>query len=479
MKVAVLGGGGFRTPLMWLSVAEDAGVDEVALHDVSESRLLRICAVIEGLRRERGGGPPVRSTTRVKEAVDGADVIFCALRVGGLEGRVVDETVPLRHGVLGQETVGPGGIWFALRTLPVMLEVARAVRAAAPSAWFLNFTNPAGLVTEALRDYLGDRVVGICDSPEALCARVAAALGRRRRDLTFDYAGINHLGWLLRVRDSERDLLPDLLADERAAGSLEEGRLFGAAALRESGMIPNEYLVYYESPGAIVDAFRRAGATRGEQLLTQQSRFYDAGEEDPGEALASWRRARDARFGSYMAEAWEAVGETPDGALPHDEGGALPHDEGGADGADATTGAPGDAPQPDGDEGPGAAGYAAIAASFLRSAARRADETLIVNVANRGRLPFLDDGAVVEVPCTITAAGPRSRAVGRLPSAQAELVARVKEVERTTIRAAVEGSRRLALQALIAHPLVPTRAVAEKILTGYLASSPEVAERLR
>lgn len=466
MRVTVLGGGGFRTPLVWESVArvaEEAGVDELMLHDVSAARLTRIAAVVEGLRREHHGGPAVRTTTNLRAAAEGAGIVFCAIRVGGLEGRVIDETVPLREGVMGQETVGPGGISFALRTVPVMLAMARAVSEVAPTSWFLNFTNPAGLVTEALREVLGDRVVGICDSPEALCARVAAALGRRRSELVFDYAGVNHLGWLLAVRAGGRELLPELLSDDTRLGSVDEARLFGVERLRRLAMVPNEYLVYYEAPGALADAFRRAGATRGEVLLAQQASFYDAGDDEPAAALASWRLARDARFGTYMAEAWASAPPRP------------------LDASVRGTGAPasdGPAPNDPLEDGPGAAGYAAIAAAFLRALCGPAGATLVLNVANRGALPGLDDDAVVEVPCTVTPAGPRAGAVGALPPAQADLVARVKEVERLTLRAALEGSRALALRALAAHPVVPSHDVAERILDGYLAAFPDLARRL-
>ena len=455
MKVAVVGGGGFRTPFVWEAVnevAEAARVEEVALHDVSRSRLDLIARVIEGRRREVGGGPPVRTTTELPDAIEGAEVVFCAIRVGGLEGRVVDETVPLRHGVLGQETVGPGGISFALRTVPVMLDVAATVAQRAPRAWFLNFTNPAGLVTEALRPLLGDRVVGICDAPAALCARVASALGLRARDLDFGYAGLNHLGWLLGAHDGDGDLLPGLLESD-ALCRVEEARLLGVGRVRELGMVPNEYLVYYERPREVVDAFRRAGATRAELLVSQQACFYGAKrEDDPVRALASWRRTRDARHATYMAEARAAPHLGPAEA----EMAAAPDDE-----------------------GPGELGYAAIAAAFLRAVASPGYETrLTLNVANRGRLGFLDDDAVVEVACDVGPHGPRARAARPLPRAQADLVARVKEVERTTIRAAVEGSRRLALEAVAAHPVVPSRAVAERIVDDYLAALPELAARL-
>jgi 6-phospho-beta-glucosidase len=459
VKIAVVGGGGFRAPYVWESVAEVAGevpIDALVLHDVSEVRLARIEAVIEGMRRERGG-PPVSTTTTLVDAVDGADVVLCAIRVGGLEGRVVDETVSLSEGVLGQETVGPGGLCFALRTLPAVLSIARVVRQVAPSSWFLNFTNPAGLITEALQQELGDRAVGICDAPAGLCARVAAAMTRPMRTLAFDYAGLNHLGWLIAARDGDRDLLPGLLADERRLTGIDEVRLFGAERIRALGMIPNEYLIYYEAAGDIVKAFRRAGATRAELLLNQQRRFY-AGGGGPEEALASWREARDRRFGSYMDEAWDAAGRDVLCSMSCEN-----------DNSEST----------EGFEGPGEAGYAAIAVTFLRAVTHSADDVLVLNVRNRGRLPFLDDDAVVEVPCIVSRTGPTSLTVGELPPEQQNLVARVKAVERTTIRASLEGSRALAVDGMAAHPVVPTRAAAERILAGYLDAFPDLARRLR
>lgn len=441
---------------MWRSLAglaDEATVEEVILHDVSAQRLGRIAAVIEGMRRQRdGSGPPVRSTTVLEDALEGSGVVTCAIRVGGLEGRIVDETVPLRLGVLGQETVGPGGIAFALRTVPVMTAIAETAARAAPDAWFLNFTNPAGLITEAIRPILGDRAIGICDSPTALCARVAAALGRPMAELRYDYAGCNHLGWLVGVHADDGDLLPGLLADDARLARVEEARLFGDRALRESGAIPNEYLVYYERPGEVVEAFHRAGATRAQVLSSQQSAFFAGGPgETPEEALASWRATRDARHVTYMAEVRPA---TDEGAA--EEPGAHPPVE-----------------------SPGEAGYAAIAASFLRAVAGDSGETLILDVANRGRLSFLDDDAVVEVPCTVGRADLSVVEGAALAGRQRELVARVKEVERLTIRAAMEGSRALALEAIAAHPVVPSREVAGRILAGYLDGHADLRALLR
>ena len=264
MRVAIVGAGGFRTPLIHgvlLDAQERLGISEVVLHNDNAERIRRIQPVLDGLAAERGRQLAVRVETDLDAAVSGARFVLCAIRVGGLAGRVVDETVPLEHGVLGQETVGPGGIAFALRTLPAMRRIAAAVERHAPDGWLINFTNPAGLVTEALQETLGERAIGICDSPDHLCREVADALELPFDDLAFDYAGLNHLGWLLSARQAGRDLLPGLLADGERVERLPAAELFGAGRLRELGAVPNEYLFYYERPQQAIDGFRRAGAT--------------------------------------------------------------------------------------------------------------------------------------------------------------------------------------------------------------------------
>src|ERR687886_1638640 len=190
--------------------------------------------------------------------------------------------VPLVYGALGEETTGPGGICFALRTIPAMIDLAHTIAERAPGAWLVNFTNPAGMVTEAVQRVLGDRAIGICDSPSGLCRRVARALGRDPGELWFDYFGLNHLGWLRGVRDGERELLGDLLADDDALAGLEEGRLFGAEWLRTLGMIPNEYLYYFYYGSDTVESIRRAPKPRGAYLLETQAAFYaSANGEEP------------------------------------------------------------------------------------------------------------------------------------------------------------------------------------------------------
>ncbi len=443
MKLTIVGGGGFRVPLVYgalLEKAERLRLDAVVLHDIDANRLGRIATVLDGLAAEHGGRVPFRTTTDLADALEGADYVFCAIRAGQLEGRVVDEAVPLDQGVLGQETTGPGGICFALRTIPAMVALAQEMAERAPGAWLINFTNPAGMVTEAVQQVLGERAVGICDSPSGLCRRVAAALGRDPGELWFDYFGLNHLGWLKGVRDQRGELLPGLLEDDERLSGFEEGRLFGGDWLRSLAMIPNEYLYYFYYLADTVNAIRERPATRAAFLLEQQRAFYEQERQGAAEALAAWRSTRHDRERTYMAEARSAAGDGSEHAADEN------------------------------------AGYEAEAMSVLEAMALNTHAVLILNTANRSSVPGLDDRAVVEVPAVVGRAGPVPLAVGAVPAHAGALVAQMKDVERTTIDAALTGSRELAVKALALHPLVPSVTTARAIFDGYRERLPALKE---
>ncbi|MPZ62966.1 MAG: 6-phospho-beta-glucosidase [Propionibacteriales bacterium] len=447
MRLTILGGGGFRVPLIYRALGEDdeLGVSELVLYDVDVRRLDSVHAVLKHIAAGvTGRAPAVRLTTDLRDALTGTDFVFSAIRVGGLAGRVCDERAAMSEGVLGQETTGAGGICFGLRTIPEAQRVASAIRDVAPESWLINFTNPAGMVTEAMSAILGDRVVGICDSPVGLFRRVSRVLGIDVDRAEFDYAGLNHLGWLNGVRVDGQDLLPALLADSERLRQIEEGRLFGPQWLRALGSIPNEYLWYWYFRSDAVAAEQSAAETRGEFLLREQRAFYtdppaDDREVDPAVAYARWDEIRRQREESYMAEGRRAsgAGERSDADL---EGG----------------------------------GYDQVALALMRAVARDRPATLVLNVRNRGILPFLDDDAVVEVPCRVDAEGPRPLGVGPLDPHARGLVTTVKDVERTTIEAANRASRELAVRALAVHPLVGSVSVARRILESQTARLPEL-----
>ena len=443
MRLTILGGGGFRVPLVYRALLADhrrTGITEVALHDVDPARLDAIGRVLAEMARDVPDAPAVLTSIDLDTAVTGAAFVFCAVRVGGLRGRVIDERVALDAGVLGQETVGAGGISYGLRTVPVARQIADRIARLAPDAWTINFTNPAGLVTEAMAARLGDRVIGICDSPSGLVDRVLRAVGADPVTARFDYAGLNHLGWLYGVRDGGTDLLAGLLADPGRLESLEEGRLFGAAHLRELGAVPNEYLHYYYDAAGTLAAVRQAPQTRGAFLLEQQHRCYDE-LADPGrDALEVWLRAWREREATYMAENRELAGA---GEREHDE--SRP------------------------------AGYEGVALAVMRALARDEPARLVLNVRNGGTLAALDDAAVVEVPCTVDARGATPERVAPLPAHGVELVRAVKTAERGVLEAVTSGSRAAAVRAMAAHPLVGAEPVARRLIDAYRAEFAELS----
>ncbi|MEU9699353.1 6-phospho-beta-glucosidase [Streptomyces sp. NPDC047981] len=443
MKLTILGGGGFRVPLVYGALLGDHAegrVTRVTLHDLDGGRLSAIARVLAEQGAEVPDAPEVTATTDLDEALRGADFVFSAIRVGGLEGRAADERIALAEGVLGQETVGAGGIAYGLRTVPVATHIARRVAALAPDAWVINFTNPAGLVTEAMSRVLGDRVVGICDSPVGLGRRVARILGADPAEAWIDYVGLNHLGWLRGLRVGGRDELPRLLADEEALGSFEEGRLFGPEWLRSLGAIPNEYLHYYYFNREAVRAYQQAERTRGAYLRDQQAGFYAEMGKPDTPPLAAWHRTLADREATYMAANREAAGV------------------GERDEEDLESG-----------------GYEKVALALMRAIARNERATLILNVRNGTTLSALDTDAVIEVPCFVDAAGAHPVSVAPLPYHAVGLVTAVKAVEREVLAAAESGERATAVKAFALHPLVDSVSVARRLVEGYTAEHPELA----
>ncbi|NEA99517.1 6-phospho-beta-glucosidase [Streptomyces sp. SID13726] len=442
MKLTILGGGGFRVPLVYGALLTDRAegrVTEVVLHDLDAGRLSAVTRVLAEQAAQVPDAPSVTATTDLDEALRGADFIFSAIRVGGLEGRANDERVALAEGVLGQETVGAGGIAYGLRTVPVAVDIARRVARLAPDAWVINFTNPAGLVTEAMSRHLGDRVIGICDSPVGLGRRIARVLGANPDEAWIDYVGLNHLGWVRGLKIAGRDELPRLLADPDLLGSFEEGKLFGVDWLQSLGAIPNEYLHYYYFNREAVRSYQQAEKTRGAFLADQQARFYDEVGAAGAKALDVWDRTRAEREATYMAENREAAG----------------------------------AGERDADDLSG--GYEKVALALMRAIARDERTTLILNVRNQGTLSVLDNDAVIEVPCLVDANGAHPVSVAPLPDHASGLVCSVKAVEREVLAAAGSASRATAVKAFALHPLVDSVNVARKLVEGYTSVHPGLA----
>ena len=441
MILTILGGGGFRVPLVYGALLADTAaprVDQVVLHDVDPERLRAISMVLAGLSAGHEGAPTVRTTTDLDDALREATFVFCAVRVGGLQGRTADERVALDLGLLGQETTGPGGVAYGLRTVPVAVNIAARIAAVCPDAWVINFTNPAGMITEAMQGVLGERVVGICDTPIGLARRASHALGLEPDLTTPDYVGLNHLGWLRGLSHQGRDLLPDLIGNEQLLTSIEEGRLFGAGWIGDLGAIPNEYLYYYYFTRDAVASIRGAADTRGEFLLRQQGAFYAQTPGVPVTAFQQWQRVRRERDATYMAESRDEAAKQRD---PADlEGG----------------------------------GYEGVALALMAAITRGERSRMILNVRNGSAVPGLPAHAVVEVPCAVDADGAHPLATRPLAGHQLGLVQQVKAVEQLTIQAALAGSPRMAVKALALHPLVDSVSTAQILLEGYRSRIPSL-----
>jgi 6-phospho-beta-glucosidase len=395
VKIAVIGGGSTYTPELIEGFARRRDVlsgVELVLHDIAADRLAVVGGLAGRILAAQGSSHRLVTTTSLDEAVDAADAVLVQLRVGGQQARLIDETLPGRFGLLGQETTGPGGFAKALRTVPVVLNIAEVVAERAQSdAWIVDFTNPVGIVTRALldQDY---RALGLCNVAIGFQRRLAAWFGVAADQVQLDHVGLNHLSWIRQVRVDGVDRMPDLL-DTPAAEELAEAIRVPADLLRTLGAIPSYYLHYFYCTDRAI-AEQASGPHRAEEVL-QIERTLLAMYADP--ALDHKPALLEQRGGAYYSEA-----------------------------------------------------AAALVTSLLTG--DRAHH--YVNVRNNGSVAGLPDDAVVEVPATVDRAGAHPDLIAPLAPELLGLVQAVTAYEVLTIQAARTGDRRVAVRALLANPLV-------------------------
>ena len=408
LKIAVIGGGSTYTPeLIEGFLARELTVREVALVDTDPRRL----EVVGGLaaRMTAAAGDPFRLTLTDDRALalDGADAVITQLRVGGQAARIMDERVSLSHGVVGQETTGPGGFAKALRTIPVILDIDREMAARCPDAWLVNFTNPSGLITEALQRHGRGKFVGLCNYPLTLKMNAAKALQIDESRITLTYFGLNHLSWSRVLVDGadRTDELIEIMITEPEHRELP-GFAFAPECLRALGLIPSGYLRYYYETERMVRELRAAPQTRGELVRDVEARL-----------LAGYADA-------------------------------------------AVTARPPELQQR------GGAWYSTAAVRLIRDLWQGEGREHILNVPNRGTLPFLPSEDIAETPVLVN----RERLVvepvlaernggfyvgeHRVADEVISLIRRVKAYEVLAVQAAMERSREVARQALETHPLL-------------------------
>lgn len=457
-KVALIGAGGIRTPLLihGLAQAQDAlNIDELAFYDVDSERLDLMSALSREIINRHNSEATITTSVDLEEAVAGARFVLSSIRVGGIAARARDERIAIEHGMVGQETTGAGGLAMALRTVPVALDHARTIERLAPDAQLINFTNPAGLVTQAITTYTKLRAIGICDTPGELFHRIADALGEPPDAVRCEYAGLNHLGWVRKISVRGRDKTESLLGNEEALNRMYNADLFDPALIRDLRLLPSEYLFYYYSHDRARDNQLAANTSRGQELEQLNHTLFASLRKEVaagrlGEALDYYRDYLRRRSASYMR--LEASAEVSSSHRAQEDM---------DDPFDAAT------------------GYHRIAIDVLRALVSKRSSRIVVNVRNNNAIHDLAAEDVVEVPCMVDNQGAFPMAVGSLPEAVRGLVIAMKTYERLAIRAAVERSFKSARLALLVNPMVGQWEAGDKVLAALIASDEEHLGYLR
>ncbi|MFF1811404.1 6-phospho-beta-glucosidase [Streptomyces sp. NPDC058251] len=416
MKLTVVGGGSTYTPELidgFARLRDTLPIEELVLLDPAADRLELVGGLARRIFARQGHPGRIVTTSDLDAGVEGADAVLLQLRVGGQAARQQDETWPLECGCIGQETTGAGGLAKALRTVPVVLDIAERVRRTNPDAWIIDFTNPVGIVTRALLQ-AGHRTVGLCNVAIGFQRKFAGLLGVSAADVHLDHVGLNHLTWETGVRlggPEGENVLPKLLAEHGDA--IADDLHLPRSIVDRLGVVPSYYLRYYYAHDEVVRELRTKPSRAAEvadmerQLLAL---YADPALDEKPELLAK-------RGGAYYSEA--AVD---------------------------------------------------LAASLL---GRGGSPYQVVNTYNKGTLPFLPEDAVIEVQAAIGSKGPAPLPVPPVDPLYAGLMANVTAYEDLALEAALRGGRDRVFRALLAHPLVGQHAYADALTDQLIAHNRE------
>lgn len=415
MKIAVIGGASTYTPELLEGFIEEGqrlGLDSVCLMDIDRERLRVVGDFCRRMLARAGGGFSLELTESLDQALAGAAFVVTQIRVGGQTARHQDILLGLRHGLVGQETTGVGGFAKALRTVPVLLDICRRMEASCPQAWLVNFTNPSGLVTEAMLKYGRERVIGLCNIPLNLQYDAAALLGVEPGRVELDSLGLNHLSWVRSVRLDGKEVLPQLLEKlaDFSPANLPEELDHPPEFLRALGMVPSSYLRYFWKTREAIAKLSARPKTRAQEVMEIESELL----------------------------AWYADPErdTKPPALSK-RGGAL---------------------------------YSRAAVHLIRALHLNTGERQVVDTRNAGAIGCLPEEVVVEVPCRVDTQGARPLAQPPPPPEIRGLLQHVKAYEELAVEACVRRSRRYALLALVTHPLVADSELAVRLLDELAAN---------
>lgn len=429
MKVSIIGGGGTRVPILvgaLLGLSQRLDLTEISLIDSDDERSAAIQNVIADIVRDKCSNVAISYPRTFRECVTGASFVIAAIRVGGDHLRTLDERIPLSMDVLGQETVGAGGFAMAVRTIPVVLDMLGELREVAPDAWFINLTNPSGIITQAMVSHGSfHNVVGICDAPTSIGIVLASLLKVEPEDLVLDYYGLNHCGFVKSVYALGHDVLPQILSMLDKVPDFEAMTHFSPEFVQRLGKLPNSYVWYYAFKRESLAAVRAASETRGEEVERLNAKLFSDLETavDPTTVYEAYLETRE--DGQIAKEFRTSMG------LKNGEG------------------------------------YSSVAMDVLLGLAGKSQSIVPVNVVNRGAIAALALDDVVEVPSLITERLIRPLAVGPIDRDSQLLIEHVKLYERSLVDAVAYRDLEALIEALALNPLVPSPAVARDLVLAF------------
>jgi 6-phospho-beta-glucosidase len=415
MKIAVIGGGSSYTPELMDGLIERAGalkLKEVWLHDIAEERVETVAGFCSRMAKAKGSKLALRPTLDLAEAVKGAEFVIAQIRVGGNAARKEDELLGARHGLIGQETTGVGGFANALRTIPVMLEICKVIESQSPRAFLINFTNPSGMVTEAVLKHTKVHAIGLCNIPITFHLELAKALGLARRQVMLDYVGLNHLSWVRGVLARGRDVTAEVMARAVSAGRLAnlDELDYPPEFLRALGMVPMHYLRYYYLTERMLAEQKKKSRTRAEEVMEIEAKLMEI--------------YRDPKANQKP----ELLGKR------------------------------------------GGAHYSLAALELMESIKHNRNDVQVLNCQNQGVIACLDNEAVVEMPCRVGKHGAATELTEEPEPKIMGLIQAVKAYETLAIQAAVERDYDKALLALALHPLGPDADHVKQVLDDLIAT---------
>ena len=443
MKIAVIGGAGVRTVIFvngLLDRYKGLNIDKVVLFDIDQQKLQIIGKLCKHVVKRRNEDLVIEVASDAVEAITEADYIVTTLRVGGDHSRVIDETIALETGVIGQETTGVGGFSMAVRTIPVLVEYCELIKKHAPNAWVFNFSNPSGLVTQALRSKGYDKIIGICDAPSSTKFRMAKALDVREKDLYVEFFGLNHLSWIKSVKKYGEEILDKLLRDDEFLKGIQEFSMFDPELLRQIEFLPNEYLYYYYHREKALENILKSGATRGKTIesiniqMMEELKHMNI-DKQPEEALQTFLYYMEVRERSYMSI------ETGSDNQAEIERGNL--------------------------QVPDGIGYAGVMLDCIEGLQSEEGRYLVLSVQNQGCIEGLEREDVIEVTCKVSKEGIQPVPIGSVPEYCNVLIHAIKLYEKLTVEAIFTQSKDKAIQALTLHPLINSYSLAKVLVEKY------------